>query len=453
MGTGKRSNKYRGDKTGGLTVDEIRGTLQDAGATAEDLDRFDEVVSRRRFFGLIGRSGAAAALLAGAGAGSEAMMQGLFGRGMIPAAWAEPADAEIPGKPDMTIHNARPVNGEFAPHLLDDPVTPSSRHFVRNNGLVPERAKKQNLQGWSLTIDGEVHQPLKLTFDQLESMRQETYRFVVECGGNGRALFDPPVRGNPWGRGAVACSEWTGVLLRDVLKEAGLKDTAVYTAHYGEDPPLKADSPPFSRGVPVDKAMMDYTMIALKMNGQPIPALHGYPVRLIIPGWIGSASQKWLNRIWIRDKVHDSKKMSGYAYRIPRYPVKPGTKPPKEDMVIATAWHIKSLITHPAEGASLRVGQTVEVRGHAWAGEDRVKKVFISTDYGVSWEKARLIKPRNRYAWYDFRASLGFDRKGYYEIWARAFDDQGQAQPFRQPWNPKGYLGNVIHRVPVLVGV
>ena len=145
--------------------------------------------------------------------------------------------------------------------------------------------------------------------------------------------------------------------------------------------------------------------------------------------------------------------MSGYSYRIPRYPVVPGSRPPEQDMKILTAWQVKSLITAPAADSKFNTGKPIAVRGHAWAGENQVDKVMISTDYGISWKDARLTQPANKYAWYHFESELSFADKGYYEIWARAFDKQGNAQPLRQPWNPKGYLGNVIHRVPVVVEV
>jgi DMSO/TMAO reductase YedYZ molybdopterin-dependent catalytic subunit len=197
--------------------------------------------------------------------------------------------------------------------------------------------------------------------------------------------------------------------------------------------------------------MEAHTLIAYQMNGEDLPALNGYPVRLVVPGWIGSCSEKWLTRIWVRNTVHDSDKMTGYSYRMPAYPVPPGETPPKEDMVIATAWIIKSMITHPEPKKQFKAGEKIKVRGHAWAGEDTVKKVLVSTDYGNHWQEAKLSSPANKYAWYDWETELRFRGKGYYEIWARAFDDKGNAQPFIQSWNPRGYMGNVIHRVPVTI--
>lgn len=433
------------------TCDEIRRRLADGGGARSDLDAFDTVMSRRRFFGLTGRGGAVLAL-AGLGAGADSAVTGLFCRGMIPVAWAQEASSasQVPGKPGMIVHVSRPIAGEFPPHLLDDDVTPTERHFVRNNSAVPQRAEDRDPKGWKLKIDGEVNRTLELSLDDLKKMPSVSLPLLIECGGDGRSLFEPHVRGTPWGRGGVACSKWTGVRLKDVLERAGLKASAKYTAHYGEDVPIGLTQP-FSRGVPIDKAMEPHTLVAYEMNGQPLDPLNGFPVRLVVPGWIGSCSQKWLTRIWIRDRVHDSEKMSGYSYRVPANPVEPGSRPPESDMVIATSWIIKSLITRPAADASVAVDKKLSVAGHAWAGERKVAKVLISTDYGVEWTKTRLTDPPNPYAWYRWETDVSFPRKGYYEIWARASDDRGSAQPFRQPWNPKGYLSNVIHRLPVHV--
>ncbi len=404
--------------------------------------------SRRDFLAKLGK-GALLASLGMFGAGCEAVDRGLFGRGLTPIVLVEAREAGLP-KSDMLVHSQNPFNGEFAPHLLNDDVTPTVRHFVRNNSGIPERAVRQDLHGWKLVIDGEVHKELALSMEDLARFPQVTMEVVLECAGNGRSLFSPQVSGTPWQRGAVACSEWAGVRLRDVLQAAGLKPTAVYTGNYGGDIPNDGGGP-FSRGIPIEKAMDEHTLIALKMNGEVLPAAHGFPARLIVPGWIGSAMQKWLNRIWVRDKVHDSEKMSGYSYRIPAYPIAPGDNPPVEDMRIATAWQVKSLITRPEPHLEFAAEAPVKARGHAWAGENQIDKVLVSTDFGLQWQETRSIQPSNRYAWYHWETELTFANRGYYEIWARAYDDTGAAQPFSQPWNPKGYLGNVIHRVPVSV--
>jgi DMSO/TMAO reductase YedYZ molybdopterin-dependent catalytic subunit len=432
-----------------LTWNRLRGTLVDSGAPPQTLDQFDAFVERRQFLGRMGKGGVAAAFL-GMGAGTDAALRGLFGRGLIPEAWAQAK--MVPGKPGMIVFNDRPYNGEFPAHDLDAETTPIARHFVRNNGLIPERAERKDAQGWTLTIDGEVNKPLKLTLDQLKAMPAVTYALLVECGGNGRGLFNPPVRGNQWMQGAVGCAQWTGVPLRTLLEMAGVKPSAVYTGHFGEDPPLSGTGIPLSRGVPIEKAMEPHTLVAYKMNGEDLPAIHGYPARLVVPGWIGSCSQKWLTRVWLRNTVHDGAKMMGFSYRVPAYPVAPGAKVPENDMVIATSWIVKSMITRPEPESRIPVGGTVFARGFAWAGERRVSRVLVSTDFGVSWTAADVRFAPNRYAWNRWDTTLTFPKRGYYEIWARAFDDAGGAQPFVQPWNPRGYLGNVVHRVPVMVG-
>ena len=404
--------------------------------------------TRRDFLAKAGKT-ALLASLGVFGAGCEAVDRGLLDRGLTPVVLEDPQAAGLP-KPGMLVHSEIPFNGEFAPHLLNDDVTPTERHFVRNNSGIPERAISQDLRGWKLVIDGEVHKELALSMDDLSRFPQVTMDVVLECAGNGRSLFVPGVSGTPWQRGAVACSEWTGVRLRDVLQAAGVKPSAVYTGNYGEDLPNDGGEP-FSRGIPIEKAMDAHTLIALKMNGEVLPAAHGSLARLIVPGWIGSAMQKWLNRIWVRDTVHDSEKMSGYSYRIPAYPIAPGDKPPVEDMRIATAWRVKSLITQPESSLEFSAGTSIAVKGHAWAGETQIDKVLVSTDFGLQWQETRLIPPSNRYAWFHWETELILANKGYYEIWARASDNTGTAQPFSQPWNPKGYLSNVIHRVPISV--
>lgn len=434
----------------------LRAQLVENGADALTLDRFDEEVSRRQF--LFGTS-KAAVMVVGLGAGAEVALNGLFGRDLIPTAWGQgkpaadkPAADAAPlpapaDKPDITVLESHPFNGEFAAHLLDSEVTSNDRHFVRNNGTPSERSLKKDKQGWRLKVDGEVHKQLDLSMEDLQRFTKVDMNVVVECAGNGRGLFDPPVRGGPWTRGAVGCARWTGVRLKDVLSAAGVKDSAVYTAHYGEDVPIAGE--PFSRGIPLSKAMDPNTLIAYQMNGKDIPALNGYPVRLIVPGWVGSSMQKWLNRIWIRNQVHDSKAMG--AYRMPVFPVTPGEKVDDKDTDVVTAWHIKSMITRPQEGAKFKLSDTVKVRGHAWAGEDRVNSVLVSTNYGMDWLRANLREPANRYAWATWDIDLQFPTRGYYEIWVRAFDSQNRTQPFKQPWNPKGYLGNLVHRVPITV--
>ena len=388
--------------------------------------------------------------LRGAGLAAMAAMVGAsipFHRnvpaGLIPAVFAD--EAVLVGKDGLTLLNDRPVNAETPPHLLDDPITPTSRHFIRNNGIPPSEV---DADAWTLAVDGLVDRPMTLSIADLRSRFDVvTMALAIECGGNGRAFFEPPARGNQWTYGAVACSEWTGVRLKDVLAAAGVQPNVVYTAHVGADAHLSGqpDKLPISRGVPIAKAMTDNVLIALGQNGGPIHPMNGAPLRLVVPGWPGSCSQKWLRRIYLRDVVHDGPKMTGTSYRVPRFKVEPGEKVDKRDFVIIERMPVKSLITHPANGAA--VGRTVEVRGHAWSGDRTVAAVDVSHDFGATWIAAELDTPVNDGAGQNFRANVALPGAGYYEVWARATDSAGVMQPHAIDWNPKGYLNNTMHRV------
>jgi DMSO/TMAO reductase YedYZ molybdopterin-dependent catalytic subunit len=369
-------------------------------------------------------------------------------QGFFPAALAQ--DNILAGKDGLTLLGDRPVNAETPPELLDDAITPTSCHFIRNNGVVPGDT---SADGWTLTVDGLVDNPLELSIADLrDRFEVVTLALTLECGGNGRAFFDPPASGNQWTLGAVACSNWTGVRLVDVLKAAGVKDSVIYTAHYGADAHLSGDPDklPISRGVPIEKAMNPHNLIAFEQNGEPIHPMNGAPLRLVVPGWPGSCSQKWLTRIELRDVVHDGPKMTGTSYRVPNRPVAPGEEVAKEDFVIIEAMPVKSLITSPESGGSTD-SRTLRVRGHAWAGDRSVRRVDVSIDFGATWISAGLDAPANPYAWQNWETEVSFPQAGYYEVWARATDDAGVSQPHAIAWNPKGYLNNSMHRISVRV--
>lgn len=371
--------------------------------------------------------------------------------GFLPVALAA-SSMKISGKDGLTVLNDRPVNAETPPHLLDDDVTPTSLHFIRNNGLVPDNT---SAAGWTLTVDGEVNTPLSLSIDELQRRFPVVSRkLLIECGGNGRAGFNPPASGNQWTYGAVANAEWTGVRMADVLKAAGVRPDAKYTGHFGKDGHLSGDPKklPISRGVPIAKAMDPDTLIAFAMNGAPIHPMNGAPLRVVAPGWPGSCSQKWLRRIWVRDRVHDGPKMTGTSYRVPSYPVAPGEKVPKNAFQIIEEMPVKSLITTPASGVTLPRGtRSLAVRGHAWSGDQAIRQVDVSVDFGASWTNANLDAAPNSHSWQTWSAAVLLPSHGYYEVWARATDTLGRMQPFALAWNPKGYLNNAMHRIAVRV--
>jgi len=396
------------------------------------------------------------ALFTGAGTAAFAAALGLpipFARflpkGVIPVALAQDG---LSGKEGLTILGDRPLNAETPGHLLDENITSAAHMFVRNNGLTPSLSD-EDIANWTLSIDGEVDRPLTLSLDDLRGdFQQVTLQLQIECGGNGRKFMTPAARGNQWSFGAVSCAEWTGVRLSDVLSRAGLKRSAVYTGHYSADLHLSGDPEKhaISRGVPIAKAMEPHTIIAHAMNGGDIPLLNGYPLRLIAPGWPGSCSQKWLTRIAVLDHEHDGEKMTGQSYRIPKTPVAPGTEVADADMKIIESMPVKSIITAPQTGHRVQAGDVFEVHGHAWAGDNDVAAMDVSIDFGATWARAELTRPVNRYAWQHWRADLTLPQHGYYEVWARATDNDGRMQPATQPgWNPRGYLNNLMHRIAV----
>lgn len=368
---------------------------------------------------------------------------------------SEVADADnLPGKrTGLSVLNDRPVNAETPPHLLDDALTPNDLFFVRNNGVPP---REVDIATWTLTIGGESVKAEKTytLADLKKKFGEQTLNITLECGGNGRSEFNPPAKGNQWTTGAVGCAAWTGVRLRDVLLDAGVKDDAQYIGYYGADTHLSGDPDkmPISRGVPIAKALEEDCLIAWAMNGEQIPELNGYPLRLVIGGYPASASGKWLTRINVRNKVHDGPKMTGQAYRVPNRPVLPGAKVSDGDMVIIEQMPVKSLITYPQTGATVNLNDGLPIRGKAWGHGLGVRKMEYSIDFGSTWQQAKLGPQANRFAWREFEAAVSFPQPGYYEVWARATDGEGKAQPMLLPgWNPKGYLNNACHRIAVKV--
>ena len=386
--------------------------------------------------------------------GVDIVYKELMPKGYTPLALQETDPFKLFNKDEaMVVLNDKPWNMEAQAHLLNDRVTPNKYMFVRNNGLLPEKIDESS---WELKIDGEsvVESKTYSLSDLKTKFKHHTYQLTLECGGNGRSEFNPPAKGNQWTIGAVSSAEWTGIRLKDVLADAGIKDDAVYIGYHAADMHLSRNptKEPISRGVPMSKALQEETLLAFSMNGEAIPLVHGFPLRLICGGWPASTSGKWLNTISIRNKVHDGAKMEGSSYRVPCETVAPGETVADEDMCIIESMPVKSLITYPKSGAIIKEGKSLKINGHAWAGELEINSMEYSIDYGTSWKPASLEKAKNRLAWQHFNATVNFPNKGYYEIWARATDSNENKQPMVLPgWNPKGYLNNACHRIAIKV--
>ena len=375
--------------------------------------------------------------------------------GLIPAALAnDDLGFAIEGKEGLIYLNDRPVNAETPPHLLDDDITPSKHLFIKNNGQAPENTDES---GWQLKITADAGTALQetmiLTLDTLKhKYKTYTYALQMECAGNGRSGFNPPVQGTQWQQGAVGCAMWTGVRLKDVLEDMGLTQEAIYIGYKGADTHLSGDPTKdvISRGIPVKKALDPQTLIAWEVNGEEIPYHNGAPLRLVVGGWPASVSGKWLNEIFIRNTIHDGKMMTGASYRVPCEPIAPYGTVDKKDLCIIESMPVKSIITFPQTGELREAGKPFEIRGKAWAGDLRVKKMYISIDFGATWQKVKLEKPMNKLAWQKWSGEITLPISGYYEVWAKAVDENGKAQPMVTPgWNPRGYLNNSCHRIVV----
>ncbi|MES2711284.1 MAG: sulfite oxidase [Pseudomonadota bacterium] len=407
-----------------------------------------------------GRRGAmtgSSLLTLGAAIAAVPLAAKLANEAIAPAAaqGAAPEILRMDGKAPLVVLGERPLVAETPEALLDDAVTPTEKMFIRMNGRIPDPVADP--AAWRFKIEGEVNTPLELSVAELRArFPVVTLQLQMECGGNGRAQFQPPTRGNQWTNGAISNAEWTGVRLRDVLNAAGLKPTAAFTGHAGADPHLSGEPGrlSISRGMPIAKAMDETTLLAFGMNGGAIPNIHGAPLRMIVPGWPGSLSQKWLTSVLVRATPHDGPGMGGTSYRMPVRPIVPGSENNGRDFADMTSMPVRSVLTNVAHGTRLPAGtREIDLRGAAWAGDDTVSAVHVSVDYGASWQPMQVAAPANRHAWQRWTGKARLPADGYYEIWYRATDDKGRMQPHAAAnWNPQGYGANAITRVAVLVG-
>jgi sulfite oxidase len=350
-----------------------------------------------------------------------------------------------PGKEKLLVRSLRPPDYETPVALLDSAITPVEHFYVRTHMPVPASL---DTASWAVQIEGEVKTPLTLSLDELKRLPSTTITAVLECAGNGRAFFDPPVAGIQWAKGAVGNARWTGVRLADVLKRAAVKSTGRFVTMNGADRGM-GQQPDFIRQLPIDKAMQADTLIAYDMNGQPLTPLHGFPLRMIVPGWEGAYWVKWLTNLRVIDREFDGFWVAT-GYRYPIRTVAPGATVDAKDMVPLTGLVVKSLITQPLDGTTL-ASRKLEIAGFAWAGEPDIARVEVSTDHGATWQPARLVGERAKYAWRRFEYVLEVRQPGSYLIFSRATDINGRAQPMRPPWNPSGYLWNAPDSVRVEV--
>ena len=341
----------------------------------------------------------------------------------------------------LVVHQAEALNCETPPGDLGEDLTPTVRFYRRSHFPIPVL----DPAAWRLGVGGMVHRPLSLSLPELIRLPAETLAVTLECAGNGRALQRPPAPGVQWGPGAVGTAEWTGPRLADVLARAGIRPGACEVIFGGADQGQAADGSPrsirFERSLPVRDALESGALLAYAMNGQPLPVRHGYPLRLVVPGWYAVASVKWLTDIRVVAEPFDGFFQAvHYVYDWDRGGH--GTPEPVREM------QVRALITRPCAGQELPAGGVI-VRGVAWSGAAPVARVEVSVA-GGPWRKARLVGVPPAHGWQQWEYLASGLRPGEVAIRARAADLAGGVQPERPEWNRLGYGANFIHEIQVL---
>jgi sulfane dehydrogenase subunit SoxC len=326
------------------------------------------------------------------------------------------------------------------------PVTPIGMHYVLIHFDVPE----VDARGYELRVDGWVRAPLALTLEDLRARPAVSMPVMMECAGSGRARLAPRPVSAPWHEEAIGCAEWTGTPLRGILEEAGLLEDAVELLFTGHDRGVDQDvEQDYQRSLPVEEAMRGEVLLAYAMNGQPLPAPHGFPLRLLVPDWYGMASVKWLRSITaIVEPFEGVQQTLLYHYR--RSEDDPGTpvtrKKPRALMAPPGIPEFLSRVRH------VPVGRT-EIQGRAWSGQGAVSRVEFSSDGGQSWSDAPLEPRPAAHGWTAWSYTWDASEPGKYELCVRATDDAGNVQPLEAAdvWNRGGYAVNAVQRVPVEV--
>ncbi len=356
---------------------------------------------------------------------------------------------KYPQKRPMIGLTSRPPQLETPFALFNDgAITPNNAFFVRYHlaGLPYDTIDPDK---FTLEVKGKVDRPLKLSLKEIRKMKAVELVAVNQCSGNSRGFFEPRVAGGQLGNGAMGNARWRGVPLKTVLDMAGVQAGAKQATFGGMDGPVSDKTPDFVKALDIDHARDGEVMLAYGMNGDDLPFLNGFPLRLIVPGYYGTYWVKHLNEINIIDNVFDGFWMKT-AYRIPDTPcncVEPGTAP--KATIPINRFTVRSFITNIADGAKLKPGNT-RLKGIAFDGGTGIKEVAVSTDGGKNWTPARLGKDLGKYSFREWSLPVKL-AAGSYDIKVRATNNGGDTQPMEPRWNPAGYLRNVVETVRVAV--
>lgn len=387
------------------------------------LSRFPSSTSRRQF-------------LATAASTSFFAMASRQSRGQSPAS----------GYPGLIVRQSQPANLEFPFPSLDSFIIPTERFFVRSHFAVP----RVDAATWSLDVGGAVDRPFRLSYDELTRMTARTLTVTFECAGNNRVDLVPRERGVLWGSGAVGNAEWTGVSLASLLERAGVRNTAVEVVLEGADEGTVNDEPRspgpirFARSLPLAKARQADVILAYRMNGGDLTPAHGAPVRVIVPGYYGVASVKWLTRIRVVEQPFQGYYQTfDYSYW-DRSDGAPAIRPIGE-------MNVKSSIARPGLLETIPAGAPYRIHGAAWTGEGSITRVDISTDGGATWAAARLLGEAVPHAWRLWEFHWQNPQAGSHTIMARATDSRGRVQPLQRDTDRRNYM--ISHVLPVNVTV
>lgn len=355
----------------------------------------------------------------------------------------------FPQKRPLIVLTNRPPQLETPFSVFNEcPLTPNDAFFVRYHWSgIPTSV---DARSYRLRVSGKVDVPLQLSLNELKRIA-EPLEFVAvnQCSGNGRGYFNPRVNGGQLSNGAMGNARWTGVPLKKVLEKAGIQAGAVQVTFGGLDRPPLESSPGFVKALAIEHALDGEVMLAWAMNGEDLPMLNGYPLRLVVPGYYGTYWVKHVSDINVLDQVYDGFWMSR-AYRIPDNPcacVEPGTAPTAT--IPINRFNVRSFVTSLAEGAKVPVGSSTTVRGIAFDGGHGISEVAFSADGGRSWSDARLGRDLGKYSFRTWAARFKPATRGRYSLKVRAVNRMGESQPMSATWNPAGYMRNVVETTTV----
>ena len=376
-----------------------------------------------------------------------------IGEGVTFAAGPRPL-VHYPGKREMILVHSRPPHLETPfPTFNEGVITPNDAFFVRYHlAGIPNSIDPAT---YRLKVKGAVNKPLSLSLAELKKMDGQVEIVAVnECTGNSRGYFSPRVFGAQLGNGAMGNARWRGISLKAVLEKAGVMAGAKQVTFNGLDKPVMNSTPDFRKALDIDHALSAEPMLAWDMNGEEMPFLNGYPLKLVVPGYFGSYWVKHLSEIEVIDHVfegHDAYFMSK-GYRIPDNGcacVEPGAVVGKTRPT--TNLTVRSFITSVMAGDILPVGRQVELKGIAFDGGAGIKLVSVSVDGGHTWRTASLGENLGRFSFREWRMPVIFPQKGKVTLMVRAISNAGEVQPLKASWNPSGYLRNVVESTPVII--